>query len=89
MGTITEESVEIKDEIKNNNFLILFNDEVNSFEHVIDSIIGVLGYTETRAEQLALLAHIKGKANLKEGPLEDLKKDHEQFGYLKVTTDIN
>lgn len=52
--------------------LILFNDDVNTFDHVIESLIDVCGHSEEQAEQCALIAHLKGKCPVKSGRKEDL-----------------
>ena len=52
--------------------LILFNDDVNTFDHVIESLIEVCGHTEEQAEQCALVAHLKGKCTVKSGSNNDL-----------------
>ena len=52
--------------------LILFNDDVNSFDHVIDSLIEVCEHSEEQAEQCALITHLKGKCPVKSGSKEDL-----------------
>ncbi len=52
--------------------LILFNDEVNTFEHVIKSLVEVCGHDEVQAEQCALIVHFKGKCEVKQGPVEVL-----------------
>lgn len=53
--------------------LVVFNDEHNTFNWVIDCFIQVLNHSETQAEQLALLIHLKGKATVKTGPKSVLK----------------
>jgi ATP-dependent Clp protease adaptor protein ClpS len=53
--------------------LILWNDEVNTFEWVIDTLIDVCGHTEEQAEQCALLIHTKGKYAVKNGDYDTLK----------------
>jgi ATP-dependent Clp protease adaptor protein ClpS len=52
--------------------LILFNDEVNSFDFVIESLIEVCKHDQSQAEQCALIAHHKGKCTVKNGTLPDL-----------------
>lgn len=52
--------------------LILFNDDVNTFDHVIKSLIEVCGHTAEQAEQCALIAHLKGKCTVKTGSKDDL-----------------
>lgn len=53
--------------------IILFNDDVNTFEHVIDSLIDVCNHTSEQAEQCAYLVHFKGKCAVKTGEFEELK----------------
>jgi ATP-dependent Clp protease adaptor protein ClpS len=60
-----EEIVEVKT-------LIVYNDDVNTFDWVIESLIEVCGHTEEQAEQLTLIVHFKGKAIVKEGSYETL-----------------
>lgn len=52
--------------------LILYNDDVNTFEHVIKSLVEVCGHDEVQAEQCALIVHFKGKCEVKSGPVEVL-----------------
>jgi ATP-dependent Clp protease adaptor protein ClpS len=65
-NTVEEESIEYK-------FLILHNDEVHSFEFVIESLIDVCKMDEIQAEQCTFLVHYKGKCDVKKGPLTLLK----------------
>jgi len=53
--------------------LIVWNDEVNTFEWVIDTLIDVCGHTEEQAEQCAMLIHTKGKYAVKHGDYDTLK----------------
>ena len=57
-----------------NRRLVLVNDEVNSFEWVIECLVSVLGHSFIQAEQCALLTHYKGKCSIKEGSYEELEK---------------
>jgi ATP-dependent Clp protease adaptor protein ClpS len=52
--------------------LILFNDDVNTFEHVIKSLVEICGHDSVQAEQCALIVHFKGKCEVKSGPVEVL-----------------
>ncbi len=45
--------------------LMLINDDVNSFDHVIRSLVDVCGHDEIQAEQCAVLTHIKGGCVIK------------------------
>jgi len=53
--------------------LIVWNDEVNTFEWVIETLIEVCGHEHEQAEQCALLIHNRGKYAVKNGSYEQLK----------------
>jgi ATP-dependent Clp protease adaptor protein ClpS len=53
--------------------LIVWNDEVNTFEWVIETLIEICGHTTEQAEQCALLIHTQGKYAVKHGEYEELK----------------
>lgn len=53
--------------------LIVWNDEVNTFEWVIETLIEVCGHSQEQAEQCAMLIHTKGKYAVKHGSYDDLK----------------
>ncbi len=53
--------------------LVVWNDEVNTFEWVIDTLIDVCKHTAEQAEQCAFLIHFKGKYTVKEGSYDQLK----------------
>lgn len=57
--------------------LIIYNDDVNTFDWVIKSLMEVLQHTSQQAEQLSLLIHFKGKATVKTASRRELrpKKD--------------
>ena len=53
--------------------IILFNDDVNTFEHVIATLISVCEHTEEQAHQCSLIVHYKGKCSVKTGAYDELK----------------
>jgi ATP-dependent Clp protease adaptor protein ClpS len=53
--------------------IVLFNDEVNTFDFVIQSLIEVCGHEPMQAEQCTLLVHYKGKCDVKEGEYNKLE----------------
>ena len=53
--------------------LIVWNDEVNSFEWVIETLIEICGHSQEQAEQCAMIIHHKGKYAVKSGSYDDLK----------------
>ena len=54
-------------------FLVLHNDEINTFDYVIDTLIEVCEHNLLQAEQCTTIVHLKGKCAVKEGPLEKLR----------------
>lgn len=64
-----EETVEV---IKETNDLVVYNDDFNSFEHVIITLMRVCSHTLEQAEQCSLIIHNKGKCRVKNGSFEDL-----------------
>lgn len=53
--------------------LIVYNDEVNTFDWVIKCFVEILKHSSEQAEQLSLIIHFKGKASVKSGPREVLQ----------------
>ncbi|MFK8282633.1 ATP-dependent Clp protease adaptor ClpS [Capnocytophaga cynodegmi] len=53
--------------------LILYNDDVNTFDHVIETLVNVCKHTYDQAEQCAIIVHFKGKCDVKSGSYEKLK----------------
>jgi ATP-dependent Clp protease adaptor protein ClpS len=52
--------------------LVLYNDDVNTFEHVIKSLVEVCGHDAVQAEQCAMIVHFKGSCDVKIGVAEVL-----------------
>jgi ATP-dependent Clp protease adaptor protein ClpS len=67
-----QEEVQIEEHLDHNNEIVLYNDDVNTFDHVIDTLISVCKHTAEQAEQCAILVHYKGKCTVKTGALEEL-----------------
>ncbi len=53
--------------------IVLYNDDVNTFDHVIETLIYACEHTPEQAEQCSLLVHYKGKCTVKTGPYDELK----------------
>jgi ATP-dependent Clp protease adaptor protein ClpS len=75
MSTIekVQEDVLVEEAIGINNEIVLHNDDVNTFDHVIETLIRVCKHDAIQAEHCALLVHYKGKCTVKTGTLEELK----------------
>lgn len=68
---LIEEEVEV-DDIKLYT-IVVFNDEINTFDHVIDTLIDVCEHSQEQAEQCTLIIHFKGKCAVKNGDFDELK----------------
>ena len=53
--------------------LVVFNDDINTFDHVISTLIRVCKHTPEQAEQCTFLIHYKGKCAVKSGTFEFLR----------------
>jgi len=67
------EELLLEEEVIKQNEIVLFNDDVNTFDHVIDTLIYACDHTPEQAEQCSLIVHYKGKCTVKTGPFEDLE----------------
>ena len=73
------ELVKVKVEKKNKKDLsksyeiILFNDDVNTFDYVINKLVTICGQTLEQAEQCTYIVHYSGKCSVKTGTFEELK----------------
>lgn len=56
-----------------NNEIIVYNDDVNTFDHVIETLIRVCEHTAVQAEQCSLIVHYNGKCTVKTGEYDKLK----------------
>ena len=77
METLIAPEVETKldEEIKKlfNRDLVLYNDDVNTFEHVIECLVKYCDHVPPQAEQCALIVHHNGKCQIKNGTYEELE----------------
>lgn len=62
----------IKESLGSTKKLMLYNDEVNSFDHVISCLVKYCGHDFIQAEQVANLVHYKGKCDVKNGDFDTL-----------------
>ncbi|RZJ65240.1 MAG: ATP-dependent Clp protease adaptor ClpS [Flavobacterium sp.] len=83
-----QEDVAIADEVHNNNEIVLYNDDVNTFDHVIDTLIRVCSHTAEQAEQCSLIIHYKGKCTVKTGAYDELKPQCTQLLEAGLSAEI-
>lgn len=68
-----QESFDVAAQEAEKHEILLFNDDVNTFDFVIDSLIEVCDHSPEQAEQCTYLVHYKGKCAVKTGEYEELK----------------
>ena len=90
MATIekTKEKNSVLEAVDINNEIILYNDDVNAFDHVIDTLIAVCNHTAEQAEQCAILVHYKGKCTVKTGSFDELKPQCTQLLEAGLSAEI-
>lgn len=69
--------------------LILHNDEVNTFDHVIDCLIEVCNHDSNQAEQCAMITHYKGKCDVKKGEFDELMPMKDRLDSKGLSTTID
>jgi len=67
------ERVSVEETTSINNEIIVYNDDVNTFDHVIETLIRVCDHTSIQAEQCSLIVHYNGKCTVKTGEYDKLK----------------
>ncbi|HMI08461.1 MAG TPA: ATP-dependent Clp protease adaptor ClpS [Flavobacterium sp.] len=82
------EEVLVEEAVGVNNEIVLYNDDVNTFDHVIDTLIDVCRHTSEQAEQCALLVHYKGKCTVKTGSYDELKPQCSQLLEAGLSAEI-
>ena len=68
--------------------LVLYNDEVNSFEFVIKTLVEVCEHDPLQAEQCAMIAHSKGRCAIKSGTFKILKPLYTEINKRGLCADI-
>ncbi len=82
------EDLDLLTETSPNFTLIVWNDEVNTFEWVIETLIEVCNHTQEQAEQCAMLIHTKGKYAVKNGSYDNLKPQCDAITERKIGATI-
>jgi len=66
------EEVKVEELLGNQNVIVLFNDDINTFDHVINTLVQVCKHDPLQAEQCAFIVHYKGKCEVKSGSMKEL-----------------
>lgn len=91
MQTLTETEVEvleatIETDIKK---LIVYNDDINTFDWVIDTLVEVCNHTPQQAEQCTIIIHFKGKCSVKEGEFDELVEMRTEICRRGISAEIH
>jgi ATP-dependent Clp protease adaptor protein ClpS len=72
---LTEEELDLELDalLKDKNEIVIFNDDFNTFDFVIQSLVDVCNHTTIQAEQCTYIIHYNGKCAVKSGEYEKLK----------------
>lgn len=54
--------------------LVLHNDDVNTFDYVMEALVEVCNHSMTQAEQCATITHYKGKCDVRSGAMKEMKE---------------
>ena len=68
--------------------IVLHNDDVNTFDYVIDSLVAVCDHTVEQAEQCAYLVHYKGKCTVKSGEFKELEPKCSKLLQLGLSAEL-
>ncbi|MDF2832696.1 ATP-dependent Clp protease adaptor ClpS [Chryseobacterium indoltheticum] len=83
-----EEEVLVLDDTDEVYKLILYNDDIHTFDDVIEALIQICKHDPIQAEQCTMLVHFKGKCTVKTGSMDILKPMHEKLIARSLTSEI-
>jgi len=90
MSTITKEQIktELEDILSSPYILILHNDDYNTFDHVIESLMKYCGHDLEQATQCAHVVHFTGKCDVKRGDKESIMKSYNKLKGVGLSVTI-
>ena len=87
-STQTEEEVLVEEKVSQKHSLIIFNDDVTTFDFVIDCLVELCDHDPIQAEQCTTLIHYKGKCDVKSGGYKELEPICTAFLDRGITAEI-
>lgn len=72
-STQTETTTAVEEKLVDQYEIVLYNDDVNTFDHVIESLIDICDHDSLQAEQCAMIVHHNGRCSVKNGSYEELE----------------
>ena len=88
MQTDLKDKVEQKEKETDSASIILYNDDVNSFEHVIICLMAICNHSSHQSEQCAMIVHNSGRCKVKSGGLEEMIKMAERLIDNDLTVEV-
>ncbi len=91
MQVLTDTEVEILDKTIETDLkkLVVYNDDINTFDWVIDTLVTVCRHSSEQAEQCTLIIHYKGKCSVKEGEFDELKGMRNEICRRGISAEIH
>ena len=83
-----QEEVDVLEQETFQHEIVLHNDDVNTFDFVIDSLVSVCDHTLEQAEQCSVLVHYKGKCAVKTGEYKDLEAKCSRLLQLGLSAEV-
>lgn len=72
VDTEVDEEISLDTILDDGNEVVLYNDDHNTFDFVIDTLIDLCEHNEVQAEQCAVLVHFKGQCSVKKGDYDSM-----------------
>ena len=82
------ERVSVKEAVQLDNEIVVYNDDVNTFDHVIETLMRVCDHAPEQAEQCSLIIHYNGKCTVKTGSFDKLKPQCTQLLEAGLSAEI-
>ena len=83
-----QEDVVVEEQVSKEHEIIVYNDDFNTFDHVIDTLIDACDHNPLQAEQCTLIIHYNGKCGVKTGEYKDLKPRCSKILEAGITAEI-
>ena len=84
-----ESEVEVLTQVEREHEIILYNDDINTFDHVINSLVAYCEHTFEQAEQCAYIVHYSGKCAVKSGSYEELEPICRKLLEVQLSAEIH
>jgi ATP-dependent Clp protease adaptor protein ClpS len=86
--TKEEDIAVLEDVALDDHQVVLYNDDVNTFDFVIELLVKYCKHEALQAEQCAMLVHYKGRCVVKKGGFDKMKSIHEKLSSSGLTAEL-